>query len=82
MTATCHITVKRDPHGRWAVCESGFEAAIAEFDQRDDALEYARGIASTKPRARIDAESQDDKPAVRESYALDPVSGKSARLSA
>ena len=81
MTATCQITVKRDARGRWAVCESGFEAAIADFDDREDAIEYARGIASTKPRASIDAESMDDLPAVRESYALDPVSGKSARLS-
>jgi len=81
MTSTCQITVRRDERGRWAVCESGFEAAIADFDEREDAIEYARGIASTKPRASIDAESMNDLPAVRESYALDPVSGKGARLS-
>lgn len=82
MRASTLITVKRDPRGRWAVCESGFDAPIADFDEREDAIEYARGIASTKPRASIDAEALDDLPAVRESYALDPVSGKSARLSA
>ena len=76
------FTVKKSRNGAWAVCESGFEKSLAEFDERDDAIEYARGLAATKPRASVDAEGDDRMPGVSESYALDPVSGKSSRVSA
>jgi hypothetical protein len=76
------FTVKRSGRGRWAVCESGFEKPLAEFDERVDALEYARGIAGTKPRASIDAEGDGASPAINETYALDPRTGTSARMDA
>jgi len=80
MTQGTELTVKRSTLGRWEVCEAGFEKALADFDTRDDAIHYARGIASTRPRASIDAEPDDRLPELRERYALDPVSGKSQRL--
>jgi hypothetical protein len=83
MTASGTVfTVKRSAHGRWAVCETGFEEPLAEFEERNDAIEYARGIAGTKPRASIDAEGDDTFPAINERYALDPVTGKSSRMDA
>jgi len=80
MTQAIEITVKRSARGSWEVCESGYEAPLAEFADREDAIGYARGIAATKARASIDAEPDEDMPAVRESYTLDPVSGKTHRM--
>ncbi len=82
MTTTTAFTVKRSTEGRWAVCETGYEEPLAEFDARDDAIEYARGIAATKARASVDAEGDNISPGLHESYALDPVSGKSSRMDA
>ncbi len=76
------FTVKKSPRGTWAVCETGFEKPLAEFDERDAALEYARGIAVTKPRASIEAAGDGSSPGLTESYALDPVSGRSSRMNA
>lgn len=76
------FTVKKSGRGRWAVCESGFEKPLAEFDERVDAIEYARGIAGTKPRASIDAEGDATSPAINETYALDPKTGTSTRMDA
>lgn len=82
MTTTIGFTVKKSTEGRWAVCETGFQEPLAEFEERDEAIEYARGIAATKPRASVDAESDNVSPGVHESYALNPVSGKSSRMDA
>jgi hypothetical protein len=76
------FTVKRSGRGRWAVCESGFEKPLAEFDERVDALEYARGIAGTKPRASIDADGDESSPPINETYTLDPGTGTSKRMDA
>jgi len=76
------FTVKKSPGGTWAVCETGLQVPLAEFDEREDAIEYARGIAATKARASIDAEADGSAPGLRESYVLDPVSGKSSRMNA
>lgn len=82
MATETAFTVKRQRQGRWSVCETGFEEPLAEFDERDDALDYARDMASTKPRASVDAEGDDTLPDLHETYALDPVSGKSSRTDA
>lgn len=82
MTMTTVFTVRKSAQGRWAVCESGFEKPLAEFEERDDAIEYARGMAATKPRASVDAEGDQTSTGLYESYALDPVSGKSSRMDA
>ena len=70
------FTVKQSEQGRWAVCEAGFERPLAEFDQRDDAIDYARGVAATKPRAIVDADGDNDSPPLYESYTLDPSTRK------
>ena len=50
---------------------------MAEFDERDDAIDYARGMAATKPRASVDADGDDDSAPLHESYVLDPSTHKS-----
>jgi hypothetical protein len=81
-TSTIVFTVKKSEQGRWAVCETGFEEPLAEFEERGEAIEYARGMAATKPRASVDADGDQSSPGLHESYALDPVSGKSSRMDA
>jgi len=71
------FTVKQSAQGRWGVCEGGFEKPLAEFDERDDAIDYARGVATTKPRASVEADGDDDSAPLHESYALDPSTHKS-----
>ena len=39
--------------GQWQVKEEGFEKALASFDERSDALKYARGLADTKQGSRV-----------------------------
>lgn len=34
--------------GQWNVLEEGFDKALASFDDRDDAIEYAQDLAETK----------------------------------
>jgi hypothetical protein len=71
------FTVKRSEQGCWAVCETGFRKSLAEFGNRDDAIEYARGIAATKARASLDADGDDSAAPVHETFALDPSVHKS-----
>lgn len=39
--------------GRWNVKEEGFEASIAFFPEKEEALKYAIGLAKTKSFARV-----------------------------
>ncbi len=39
--------------GQWDVKEEGFEKALASFDQQEDALEYAEGLAGTKDGSSV-----------------------------
>ena len=71
------FTVKQSAQGGWVVCEGGFEKPLADFDKRDDAIEYARGVAATKPRATITADGDSGSVPLHESYALDPSTHKS-----
>jgi len=84
-TAQSHqtvLTVKHSMQGRWEVCDAGQEEKpLADFDSRDDALEYARGIASTKPEASVQTFDQWGEPELRESYVRDTASGRSVRAS-
>ena len=41
--------------GQWQVKEEGFEKALASFDERSDALKYARDLANTKQGSRVKA---------------------------
>jgi hypothetical protein len=45
------FTVKLAGPGNWVVCEAGFEEPLAEFEERDEAIEYARGVAASRARA-------------------------------
>jgi hypothetical protein len=71
------FTVKQSGQSRWVVYETGFEKPLAEFDQRDDAIGYARGLAATKARASVDADGDNGSAPLHESYALDPSTNKS-----
>jgi hypothetical protein len=71
------FTVKHSGQGRWVVCEGGFEKPLADFDKRDDAIEYARGVAATKPRATVTADGDSGSVPLHESYKLEPSTHKS-----
>ena len=73
------LTVKHSMQGRWEVCDSALEKPLADFETRDDALEYARGIATTKSEASVQTFDQYGEPELRESYVLDATSGRSIR---
>ena len=48
-----HFAV-REHARRWRVCEDGFEKAVAEFDERDTAEQYALRLAETKVNWKVD----------------------------
>jgi hypothetical protein len=75
------LTVKHSMQGRWEVCDEALEEPLADFEHRDDALEYARGIATTKADASVQTFDQWGEPELRESYVLDAHSGRSIRAS-
>lgn len=75
------LTVKHSMQGRWEVCDTALEEPLADFEQRDQALDYARGIATTKPDASVQTFDEWGDPELRESYVLDPASGRSIRAS-
>jgi hypothetical protein len=76
------LTVKHSMQGRWEVCDAAQEERpLADFDTRDDALEYARGVAGTKPEASVQTFDQWGEPELRESYVRDAASGRSVRAS-
>ena len=70
------FTVKQSRPGRWSVCEAGFEKPLAEFADRDEAIDYARAIAATKPRASLDAEGDNGSTAVHENFELETSTHK------
>lgn len=75
------LTVKHSMVGRWEVCDTALEKPLADFDKRDDALDYARGIAATKPAASVQTFDQWGEPELREAYVLDAASGRTIRAS-
>ncbi len=75
------LTVKQSMRGRWEVCDTALEKPLADFGNRDDALDYARGIATTKAEANVQTFDQWGEPELRESYVLDAASGRSIRAS-
>lgn len=75
------LTVKHSMQGRWEVCDSALEKPLADFENRDEAVEYARGIATTKSEASVQTFDQYGEPELRESYVLDAHSGRSIRAS-
>ncbi len=75
------LTVKHSMVGRWEVCDTALEKPLADFDKRDEALDYARGIAVTKAAASVQAFDQWGEPELREAYVLDAASGRTIRAS-
>jgi hypothetical protein len=63
------------------VCDAALEKPLADFENRDEALDYARGIATTKSAASVQTFDQYGEPELRESYVLDATSGRSIRAS-
>jgi hypothetical protein len=45
--------VKPGRTGQWNVMEEGFEKPLASFDDQEDAMEYAQGLADTKEGSRV-----------------------------
>jgi hypothetical protein len=39
--------------GQWSVMEEGFDKALASFDDRGDAIEYAQDLAATKDGSKV-----------------------------
>ncbi len=64
------LTVKHSMQGRWEVCDAALEKPLADFETRDDALEYARGIATTKSEASVQTFDQWGEPEPLEAYVL------------
>ena len=48
-----NYVVERAMTGQWDVNEQGFEKPIASFQEKGDAVEYARRLAATKDDAQI-----------------------------
>lgn len=65
------LTVKHSMRGRWEVCDAALEEPLADFEQRQEAVDYARGIAATKSEASVQTFDEWGDPEPRESYALD-----------
>lgn len=47
------IFVKADANERWNVLEQGFDKPISYFDNKDDAVKYAKGLANSKTLAQV-----------------------------
>lgn len=75
------LTVKHSMLGRWEVCDIALDRPLADFRKRDEALDYARGVAATKSAASVQTFDQWGEPEMRESYVLDATTGRILRAS-
>jgi len=75
------LTVKHSMQGRWEVCDTALQKPLADFGSREDALDYARGVAARRPEASVQTFDQWGEPELRESYVRDANSGRSIRAS-
>lgn len=75
------LTVKHSMLGSWEVRDTALDKPLAAFDQREQALDFARGLAATKPAASVQTFDQWGEPEMRESYVLDAASGRTIRAS-
>jgi hypothetical protein len=64
------IDVLPDPQGLWGVWLDGAPDMLGEFPTPDDALDFARGIATAQPRARVRHVDDDGTVAIEEHYEL------------
>ena len=49
----CLYTVRQRDDRRWHIYQSGFATSLASFGLRDDAVDYARELARTRPEADV-----------------------------
>jgi len=47
----CVFTVRQRDDTRWHVYETGFAWSLASFGLKEDAIEYARELAASRPTA-------------------------------
>ena len=52
----CLYTVQQRDDTRWHVYEAGFARSLASFGLKEDAVEYARDLARSRPPAETDLE--------------------------
>jgi Uncharacterized protein conserved in bacteria (DUF2188) len=52
----CIYTVRQRDDTRWHVYETGFARSLASFGLKEDAVEYARDLARSRPPAETDLE--------------------------
>ncbi|HEY8623027.1 MAG TPA: DUF2188 domain-containing protein [Casimicrobiaceae bacterium] len=57
----CLFTVQQRDDTRWHVNETGFARSLASFGLKEDAVEYAREMARSKPPAETDLQVVDVK---------------------
>ncbi|MGH8727256.1 MAG: DUF2188 domain-containing protein [Burkholderiales bacterium] len=65
------IFVKAGPDQRWDVLEQGFDKPISYFDNKDEAVKYARGLAHTKTLAQVKVLEKDGSISSGETYTED-----------
>ena len=55
----CLFTVQQRDDTRWHVYETGFARSLASFGLKEDAVEYARDLARSRPPAETDLQVVD-----------------------
>jgi Uncharacterized protein conserved in bacteria (DUF2188) len=55
------FTVQQRDDTRWHVYETGFAQSLASFGLKEDAVEYARDLARSRPSAETDLQVVDVK---------------------
>ena len=56
-------------NGRWRVTESGPRNSIACFGERQDAMDYAKGLAETTPDSSLDVRRHEQEPEAEPNFA-------------
>lgn len=54
----------------WTVIASSYRKSIADFEARDDALEYAISLAQSQPQAVVEVYGEDGSLEARSEYAF------------
>ncbi len=66
------VRVSRTRRG-WGVSELGLDWILAEFDQREDALDYARAVAIASGTAILEREDEFGRLEMRLLFSIDPA---------
>lgn len=71
MSDSTIIFVKARPDERWDVLEQGFDKPISYFDNKNDAVKYAKGLAQTKTLAQVKVLERDGSVTGGDTYSED-----------